>query len=124
MTTVSELLKQATDEELGRIKQSIKLKDNEELTEELLEAIVEPDFIGPTWMRNEDGTWYLPERTLGWEIAGWCSKYLLNPQDSSKQWRFTPEQLRFVLWWYAIDENGRFLYQSGVLQRRKGWLLG
>jgi hypothetical protein len=33
----------------------------------------------------------------------------------------TLEQLRFLLWWYAIDESGRFVYQSGVLQRLKGW---
>src|SRR5690348_2730254 len=36
-------------------------------------------------------------------------------------WRFTPEQLRFVLWWYAVDEDGRFVYRTGVLQRMKGW---
>lgn len=71
---------------------------------------------------NEDGSWYLPEKTLGWQILGWCSSYLLN--DRGEPWRFTLEQSRFVLWWYAIDERGRFLYRSGVLQRLKGWLSG
>lgn len=75
--------------------------------------------MGPTWQCDDDGNWVLPERTLGWEIAAWCATYL-NGMDG-KPWRFTLEQLRFVLWWYAIDENGRFLYRTGVLQRMKGW---
>lgn len=81
-----------------------------------------PVYIGPTWQRDPDtGKFILPERTLGWEIAGWCTKYLKNPQDPTRPWRFTNEQLRFVLWWYAVDENGRWIYRDGVLQRLKGW---
>ena len=34
---------------------------------------------------------------------------------------FTAEQARFVLWWYAIDKHGRFVYREGLLQRLKGW---
>lgn len=41
--------------------------------------------------------------------------------DGTKPWKFTDEQLRFVLWWYAVDENGDFIYRTGVLQRLKGW---
>ncbi|MFC0622827.1 hypothetical protein [Kribbella deserti] len=26
-----------------------------------------------------------------------------------------------MLWWYALDESGRFIYRKGVLQRMKGW---
>ena len=74
---------------------------------------------GNTWKVNEDGSWYLPDKTLGWEIAGWCSLYLLN--DQGGQWRFTKEQMRFLLWWYAVDDRGRFVYRKGVLQRLKGW---
>jgi phage terminase large subunit-like protein len=29
--------------------------------------------------------------------------------------------MRFILWWYAIDARGRFIYREGVLQRLKGW---
>ncbi|MGZ0151884.1 hypothetical protein ACXJJ3_32830 [Kribbella sp. WER1] len=29
--------------------------------------------------------------------------------------------MRFILWWYAVDEQGRFLFPSGVLRRPKGW---
>jgi phage terminase large subunit-like protein len=82
-------------------------------------AELEHSFIGPTWAKDEDGNWDLPELTLGWEIAMWCSKWLRGMDG--KPWKFTPEQLRFVLWWYAIDASGRFVYRTGVLQRMKGW---
>lgn len=75
--------------------------------------------LGNTWRVNDDGTWYLPERTLGWGVLGWCSSYLKN--EDGEQWRFTPEQARFILWWYAVDERGKFAYRTGVLQRLKGF---
>lgn len=64
-----------------------------------------------------------PEHTLGWQILGWCSEYLRQPDGphAGEPWRFTAEQVRFVVWWYAIDRNGRFLYRSGMLRRMKGW---
>ncbi|MGI5530164.1 hypothetical protein ACQEVX_23075 [Streptomyces syringium] len=88
------------------------------LTIEEIEAL-EPSFIGPTWQRNADDSWLLPEHTLGWQIAGWCAEYLRAEDGGS--WKFTPEQLRFVLHWYAIDASGRFTNRKGVLQRMKGW---
>lgn len=33
----------------------------------------------------------------------------------------TLEQARFLVWWYAVDENGRFVYREGILRRMKGW---
>lgn len=83
-----------------------------------IEAL-EPTYLGPTWQRTTDGAWFLPQRTLGWQIAGWCAEYLLG--DDGKPWRFTREQLRFLLHWYAVDDAGRFLHRKGVLQRLKGW---
>ena len=80
-----------------------------------------PTYIGPTWARDEDGNFLLPERTLGWVALGWCSKYLAHPKEAGQPWKFTPEQARFVLWWYAIDRHGRFIYREGLLQRLKGW---
>lgn len=82
-------------------------------------ALLEHIFIGPTWRKNEDGSWYLPNHTLGWQIAAWCATFL-NSEDGGP-WRFTLEQLRFILWWYAVDKRGRFVYRKGVLQRMKGW---
>lgn len=65
----------------------------------------------------------LPERTLGWEILGWTAEYLRQPDgpDAGKPWRYTDEQARFILWWFAIDARGRFVYRYGMLRRVKGW---
>ena len=81
--------------------------------------VVDPVTIGPTWQRDEHGDFVLPERTIGYLCAEWAEENLLGPDGNA--WRFTPEQYRFLLWWYAIDENGQWLYQEAVLQRLKGW---
>ncbi|MFJ3775234.1 terminase [Streptomyces sp. NPDC090075] len=81
--------------------------------------LLEPTFIGPTWQKDAFGRWVLPSKTLGWQIAGWCSEWLRS--EDGGPWKFTREQLRFVLHWYAVDDNGRFLNRKGVLQRMKGW---
>ncbi|MGW6600596.1 terminase [Streptomyces sp. NPDC055036] len=81
--------------------------------------LLEPSFIGPTWQKDTFGRWVLPSKTLGWQIAGWCSEWLRSEEGGP--WKFTGEQLRFVLHWYAVDENGRFINRKGVLQRMKGW---
>ena len=84
---------------------------------------VEGVLWGPTWKRDRSGTWILPRLTLGWEAAAWAETNLVQPDgpDAGSPWRFTDEQLRFWLWLYAIDENGRFLTPEAVLQRVKGW---
>lgn len=79
----------------------------------------EPVCLGPTWRRREDGRWDLPERTLGWGILAWSADNIQHPDGSP--WMFTPEQARFVLWLYALNEQGRFLFRDAVLQRLKGW---
>jgi phage terminase large subunit-like protein len=53
----------------------------------------------------------------------WASHWLLQPDRpiAGQQWVFTEEQMRFIAWWYAIDEAGRWRYTYGVLRRMKGW---
>lgn len=83
-----------------------------------------PNYIGPSWRRDKEGFFRLPERSLGWEIAGWCEQYLLDERSDDQNripWTFTNEQMRLLLWWYAVDDRGRFIYRQGVLQRMKGW---
>jgi hypothetical protein len=80
----------------------------------------EPIHYGPTWERNpETGKFLLPERTLGEECLIWCHRYLRNPETGGP-WVFTKEQARFVLWWYALDENDKFSYRRGTMRRMKG----
>jgi hypothetical protein len=82
------------------------------------DLVWEPVKIGPTW--QYDNGWVLPEFTLGWRVLAWCGLWLRDKHG--KPWQFTPEQARFVLWYFAIDpESNDFLYHSAVLQRLKGW---
>ncbi|MDA3643791.1 hypothetical protein LZ318_11890 [Saccharopolyspora indica] len=78
--------------------------------------------IGPTWRRLKSGGWYLPEKTLGWQVINWMVKYLRQPNGPNAKEAFLPtlEQARFLLWWYAVDDRGRFAYRKGVFRRMKG----
>lgn len=82
-----------------------------------------PWVIGPTWQTDEDGEFILPERTLGWGVINWLYEYVLTPGGPHAGQPFLPtmEQVRFLLWWYAVDEDGRFAYRQGTLRRLKGW---
>ena len=64
----------------------------------------------------------LPEKTLGWQVLGWAAESLRQPDgpDAGSPWTATDEQARFVLWWYAVDERGRFIYRRGMFRRLKG----
>lgn len=77
--------------------------------------IVDPVRIGPAGFPPEN-------RTLGWAILGWQVEYLKQPDgpNAGEPWKLTTEQLRFLLWWYALDESGRFVYRRGVFRRMKG----
>lgn len=79
--------------------------------------------IGPVWQKTTDGGYWLPERSLGYGIVDWMYEYLRMPGGKFAGDPFLPtdEQFRFLLWWYAIDENGDWLYHDGVLRRLKGW---
>ena len=100
-----------------------------------------PVAIGPTWAVNPGWTpgsegykYALPERTLGWQIQAWIEGIPelgvpahLNSLDDTDEWgaplafSLTQEQLRFILWMYAVDEHGKFIFRDIVLQRLKGW---
>jgi hypothetical protein len=93
---------------------------------------VEPVTLGPTWQRNPDwdgvdplDEFVLPEWTLGWQVLKWIRDNLQADEVDAfgQPLPFIPtnEQMRFILWWYAIDADGRFVYRDGVLQRLKGW---
>jgi hypothetical protein len=88
--------------------------------EERVPDVVEPFTIGPTWKRGPDGRFVLPEYTLGWHCLAWTATYLQHYVGAP--WRYTAEQARLTLWWYAMDPvTNRFLWRDGVIQRLKGW---
>lgn len=82
-----------------------------------------PHIYGPVWARLPDGGWYLPKYTLGWGVLAWWYKYVRSPGGKTAGGPFIPtlEQCRFTLWWYAVDEEGKYVYREGMLRRLKGW---
>ena len=78
-----------------------------------------PTLIGPTWKRDGDH-WLLPDHTLGWNFLAW-SGYWLRDSKRRLPWKWTLEQARFWLWFYALDDHGTPLHDTAVLQRLKGW---
>lgn len=94
--------------------------------------LVIPAHLGPVWDKdpNWDGPrdpngYILPHFTLGYQAIKWGQENLLadetDENDKRLPFKLTPEQARFVLWFYAIDETGHFAYREYVLQRLKGW---
>lgn len=82
--------------------------------------VIEPFVLGPTWRRDGEGRFVLPEFSLGWHLLSWTGEYLQHADG--RPWRYTPEQARFALWFYALDPaTGTFLHLDAVLQRLKGW---
>lgn len=79
----------------------------------------EPIKIGPTWQWDARTGWLLPEFSLGWRALAWCGYWLKD--NDGQPWQFTPEQARFLLWFYALDDAGRWLAANAILQRLKGW---
>ncbi len=81
-----------------------------------------PHLIGPTWRKTVDGAWHLPERTLGWGVLNWWATYVKTPGGENAGEAFLPtlEQARWVLWWFAVDEDGRYSHRNGVFRRMKG----
>lgn len=64
----------------------------------------------------------IPKLTLGWEAVKWATKYLRQPNGprAGQRWEFVESQLRFLLWWYAVDEDGNWLFHHGARRLAKG----
>jgi len=64
----------------------------------------------------------LPKLTLGWEVVRWATKYLKQPNGprAGQRFEFTNSQIRFLLWFYAVDEDGEWLFHHAVRRLAKG----
>lgn len=60
--------------------------------------------------------------TLAPEIIAWAEGILIQPNGAhaGRPFQFTPRQLRFTLWWYAVDDDGCWLFQHGARRLAKG----
>ncbi len=101
------------------------------LHEDQIDWCVVPFVMGPTWDKDPSWTgprdpegYILPEFTLGYQAVKWVGEHLLadevDENDQPLPFKLTAEQVRFILWVYAVDEHGKFLYREVVLQRLKG----
>lgn len=63
-----------------------------------------------------------PEFTLGWYAIEWAEAWLLQPNGprARQPFRFTKDQMRFLLWWYAMRPDGHWLFHHGVRRLAKG----
>lgn len=63
-----------------------------------------------------------PQFTLGEEAAKWAHEWLIQPNGprAGKPFRLTHDQFRFLLWFYAIDRNGEWIYNHGARRLAKG----
>lgn len=72
-------------------------------------------------------------RTLGYHAWAWAEGGLgefhrdefvgliqPNGPRSGQRFMFTPRQRRFLLWWYAVDDDGGWLFNHGVRRLAKG----
>jgi hypothetical protein len=64
----------------------------------------------------------MPKLTLGQGVAEWMAEYLVQPNGprAGQPFVVTESQWRFLIWWYAVDEDGRWLFHHGVRRLAKG----
>lgn len=64
----------------------------------------------------------VPEFTLAWGAIQWAMENLRQPNgpNAGQNWRPIDSQVRFLLWWYAVDEYGDWLYHHGARRLAKG----
>lgn len=71
-----------------------------------------------------------PGLTLGYEAAAWVEGNLSrerfgglvqpNGPHARRPFHLTVRQLRFLVWWYSVSEDGRWLFNHGVRRLAKG----
>lgn len=57
--------------------------------------------------------------SLGWGVIEWAGVYLVH-HLTGEPWSYRPEQVRFLIAWYAVTPEGRWRYRSGVKRGAKG----
>lgn len=59
--------------------------------------------------------------TLGYGVAAWAETWLRQPDGprARRRFRLTARQLRFLLWWYALDDDW-WMFSKAVRRQAKG----
>jgi hypothetical protein len=85
----------------------------------------------PSLPWDDPGRLELLPPSLGFDAIRWCAgittagmpgveRSRLLHHLTGRQWQFTPSQKRFLILWYAVDSDGRWLYRSFVKRGAKG----
>lgn len=63
-----------------------------------------------------------PELTIGWDVIAHAVEWLVQPDgpNAGQPWQPTLAQVHWLLWWYAVDAEGRWLFHHGVRRLSKG----
>ena len=75
------------------------------------------------WPDDPEEKARLMEMSLGPQVIDWAEWRTDEPgllNDEGEKWRFTDGQARFIILWYAFDDNGRYIYRSGLKRSSKG----
>jgi hypothetical protein len=61
-------------------------------------------------------------RSAGPEVLAWTETTLSQPDGdrAGEHWQWRESQSRFVLWWYALDEEGAYLWRRAQVVLPKG----
>ena len=64
----------------------------------------------------------LPELTLGYEVLTWMERELVVPSGpfAGSPFVATSQQALFLLWYYAVDKQGRWVFSRAVRRLAKG----
>lgn len=60
--------------------------------------------------------------SLGWDVLDWGHAHLAQPDGemAGRPWEWRNWQVRWTVWWYAVDETGRLLFDRGQMVLPKG----
>lgn len=60
--------------------------------------------------------------SLGWTILDWGHAHLAQPDgfEAGRPWEWRRWQIRWVVWWYTVDAQGKFLFDRGQIVLIKG----
>ena len=60
--------------------------------------------------------------TLGLDLLAWSETELIQPdgEQAGQPWRWRESQGRFISWFYALDDDGNYLFRRGQIVLPKG----
>ena len=64
----------------------------------------------------------VPELSIGWGVIDHATYWLVQPDGAraGQPWEPTLAQTLWLLWWYAVDHDGRWLFHHGARRQAKG----